>query len=38
MYNAIIKLRPEWASGPNDDNNGKSLVAKIVMTGRTRTI
>jgi type I restriction enzyme R subunit len=33
MYNAIIKLRPEWASGPNDDDNGKSCVAKIVMTG-----
>ncbi len=33
MYNAIIKLRPEWASGPNDDDNAKSRVAKIVMTG-----
>jgi len=33
MYNAIIKLRPEWASAPNDDDNGKSCVAKIVMTG-----
>ncbi|HWM25726.1 MAG TPA: type I restriction endonuclease subunit R [Chthoniobacterales bacterium] len=33
MYNAIIKLRPEWASGPNDEDNGKSCVAKIVMTG-----
>jgi type I restriction enzyme R subunit len=33
MYNAIIKLRPEWASGPNDDDTGKSCVAKIVMTG-----
>jgi type I restriction enzyme R subunit len=33
MYNAITKLRPEWASGPNDDDNGKSCVAKIVMTG-----
>src|SRR5205807_1091075 len=32
MYNAIIKLRPEWASGPNDDGNSKSCVAKIVMT------
>jgi hypothetical protein len=20
MYNAIIKLRPEWASGPNNDD------------------
>jgi type I restriction enzyme R subunit len=33
MCNAIIKLRPEWASGPNDDDNEKSCVAKIVMTG-----
>ena len=33
LYNAIIKLRPEWASGPNDDDTGKSCVAKIVMTG-----
>jgi len=33
VYNAIIKLRPQWASGPNDDDNGKSCVAKVVMTG-----
>ncbi len=33
MYNAITGLRPEWASGPNDDDTAKSLVAKIVMTG-----
>src|SRR5438046_10569640 len=33
MYNAIIKLRPEWASGPNDDDTGKSCAIKIVMTG-----
>ena len=33
LYNAIIKLRPEWASGPNDDDTAKSCVAKIVMTG-----
>jgi type I restriction enzyme R subunit len=33
MYNAIIKLRPEWASGSSDDDAGKSCVAKIVMTG-----
>ena len=33
MYNAIIKLRPEWASAPNDDDNSKSCIAKIVMTG-----
>ena len=28
LYNAIIKLRPEWASGPNDDDNGKSCVVR----------
>jgi type I restriction enzyme, R subunit len=33
MYNAIVKLRSEWASGANDDETGKSCVAKIVMTG-----
>jgi type I restriction enzyme R subunit len=33
MYNAIIKLRPEWAGGANDDDTGKTCVAKIVMTG-----
>jgi type I restriction enzyme R subunit len=33
MYNAIIKLRPEWASGPNDGDTSKPYVAKIVMTG-----
>ena len=33
MYNAIIKLRPEWTSEPHDDDAGKSCVAKIVMTG-----
>jgi type I restriction enzyme R subunit len=33
MYNAIIKLRPQWASEPSDDDNGKSCVTKIVMTG-----
>jgi len=33
MYNAIIKLRPEWASGANDDDTSKTCVAKIVMTG-----
>jgi type I restriction enzyme R subunit len=33
MYKAIIKLRPDWASGPNDDDTGKLCVAKIVMTG-----
>jgi type I restriction enzyme R subunit len=33
MYDAIIKLRPEWASAPTDDDASKSCVAKIVMTG-----
>jgi len=33
IHNAIVKLRPEWASGPNDDDTGKSCVMKIVMTG-----
>src|SRR5438309_8355089 len=36
LYNAIIKLRPEWASGVNGDieaEKSKSCVAKIVMTG-----
>src|SRR5207253_2698862 len=33
MYNAIVKLRPEWASEPNDDDNAKSCMMKIVMTG-----
>jgi type I restriction enzyme, R subunit len=33
LYNAIIKLRPQWVSGPNDDDTAKSFVAKIVMTG-----
>lgn len=33
LYNAIIKLRPEWASGANDDDASKSCVIKIVMTG-----
>jgi type I restriction enzyme R subunit len=38
MYNAIVKLRPAWAGESNDGDNGKSCVAKIVMTGSTRTI
>jgi type I restriction enzyme R subunit len=41
MYNAIIRLRPEWASAPNDDDTVAAVydrrtspcVAKIVMTG-----
>ncbi len=36
LYNAIIKLRPDWASAKDDDleaERNKKYVAKIVMTG-----
>lgn len=36
LYNAIIKLRPDWASAKDDDpeaEKSKSCVAKIIMTG-----
>lgn len=36
LYNAIIKLRPDWASEKDDDleaERKKKCVAKIVMTG-----
>lgn len=36
MYNAIIKIRPEWASAKDDDietEKKKECVAKIIMTG-----
>jgi type I restriction enzyme, R subunit len=36
IYNALIKLRPDWASALDDDaeaEKGKSCVAKVVMTG-----
>jgi type I restriction enzyme R subunit len=36
LYDAIIKLRPDWASAPNDDadaESSKSCVVKVVMTG-----
>jgi len=36
LYNATIKLRPEWASAPNDDievEKKQDCVVKIVMTG-----
>jgi type I restriction enzyme R subunit len=36
MYNAIIKLRPDWASAVDDDieaERGKKQVVKIIMTG-----
>jgi type I restriction enzyme, R subunit len=33
LYDAIVKLRPQWASRPNDDDTGKSCLIKIVMTG-----
>jgi type I restriction enzyme, R subunit len=36
LYNAIIKLRPDWASTKDDDaesEKGKACVAKVIMTG-----
>jgi type I restriction enzyme R subunit len=36
LHDAILKLRPEWASAPGDDpeaEKGKECVVKIVMTG-----
>ncbi len=36
LYNALIKLRPDWASAKEDDaeaEKGKARVAKIIMTG-----
>ena len=36
LYNALIRLRPEWAGIGNDDaeaEKGKNCVAKVVMTG-----
>ncbi|MFZ4780638.1 MAG: type I restriction endonuclease subunit R, partial [Terrimicrobiaceae bacterium] len=36
LYNALIKLRPNWASAKDDDaeaEKGKSCVVKVVMTG-----
>lgn len=36
MYDAIIKLRPDWAGAPDDDAQAeavKSSVVKVVMTG-----
>lgn len=36
LYNAITKLRPDWASAPDDDQaveQGKACVMKVVMTG-----
>jgi type I restriction enzyme R subunit len=36
LYDAIIKLRPDWASAPNDDaeaESSKSCLVKVVMTG-----
>jgi type I restriction enzyme R subunit len=36
FYEALIKLRPDWASAPNDDaeaEKGKACVVKVVMTG-----
>ena len=36
IYDALIKLRPEWASAKDDDEEaekGKACVVKVVMTG-----
>ncbi len=36
LYDAIIKLRPDWASAKDDDpeaEQGRECVAKVVMTG-----
>ena len=36
LYNELIKLRPDWASAPDDDieaEKKRSTVVKIVMTG-----
>ncbi|MEO6624288.1 MAG: type I restriction endonuclease subunit R [Burkholderiaceae bacterium] len=36
LYNALIKLRPDWASAPNDEvdaEQSKACVAKVIMTG-----
>jgi type I restriction enzyme R subunit len=36
LYNALIKLRPEWASTKDDEletEKGKDCVVKVVMTG-----
>jgi type I restriction enzyme R subunit len=36
MYNALIKLRPEWASAVDDNEESertKGCVAKVIMTG-----
>ncbi len=36
LYEALIKLRPEWASVKDDDaeaEKGKACVAKVIMTG-----
>jgi type I restriction enzyme R subunit len=36
LLNAILKLRPNWASAPSDDEQqerSKTCVAKIIMTG-----
>ena len=36
LYNALLKLRPEWASAKDDDpeaEKGKPCVVKVVMTG-----
>ena len=36
LYNALVKLRPDWAGAPDDENEAeknKACVVKVVMTG-----
>jgi type I restriction enzyme R subunit len=36
LYNAIVKIRPEWASAPDDDieaERKEDCVVKVIMTG-----
>jgi type I restriction enzyme, R subunit len=34
LYNALIKLRPDWASAKDDEGEGdKACIVKVVMTG-----
>jgi len=36
LYDALIALRPEWASSPNEDaeaEQGRACIVKVVMTG-----
>jgi type I restriction enzyme R subunit len=36
LHEALVKLRPDWASAPDDDaeaEKGKACVVKVIMTG-----